>query len=65
MEVIECGQKITTVHGITGVITIIQIAFTNVLYELTYMVDGKKETIWIHEKEIEGLPTKNKIGFVQ
>jgi len=56
----SCGQMIRTKLGIKGMITAITQRFTNIIYEMTYINDGKFIAESVREEEFEladDLPT--------
>ena len=54
MEVYKCGSKATTVSGkIKGIATAILIRFGKIQYEFVYFNDGKRQSEWMEQCELE------------
>lgn len=65
MEILKCGiTVIFKLARIEGMITCAAIRFDKVTYEVTYFINGKSESTWVNEFEIEVKdPETQSIGF--
>lgn len=59
-----CGINVCTRTGsLLGLITCSSIRFDKIQYEITYLNDGKFETVWMNENEFRSEGEKQYIGF--
>jgi len=66
MEVYICGTNIRlNNYSLIGHISKIEIQFNNILYQISYYLEGKRIEIWVHEDEFEVTDNsiKQEIGF--
>ena len=63
--VVPCGTEVIIKTGkISGIVSAIELKFENITYQIAFFIDGKRETVWIHENEFICDSHDNiKIGF--